>query len=45
MLRPGRLDKLLYVGLPKPDERESILRTVCNREREIFIDNLLVRVH
>ncbi|KAJ1473254.1 P-loop containing nucleoside triphosphate hydrolase protein, partial [Baffinella frigidus] len=31
MLRPGRLDKLLYVGLPKPDEREAILRTVAKK--------------
>eukprot|EP00189_Rhodosorus_marinus_P009225 CAMPEP_0184753644 /NCGR_PEP_ID=MMETSP0315-20130426/44207_1 /TAXON_ID=101924 /ORGANISM="Rhodosorus marinus, Strain UTEX LB 2760" /LENGTH=711 /DNA_ID=CAMNT_0027233029 /DNA_START=314 /DNA_END=2449 /DNA_ORIENTATION=+ len=29
MLRPGRLDKLLYVPLPNARERESILRTVC----------------
>ena len=27
MLRPGRLDKLLYVPLPTPSEREAILRT------------------
>ena len=25
MLRPGRLDKLLYVSLPSPDDRHSIL--------------------
>ncbi len=25
MLRPGRLDKLLYVPLPSPDDRHSIL--------------------
>lgn len=31
MLRPGRLDKLLYVGLPKPGEREAILRTVSKK--------------
>lgn len=28
MLRPGRLDKLLYVPLPTPDDRFSILKTV-----------------
>ena len=28
MLRPGRLDKLLYVPLPSKDERYSILKTV-----------------
>ena len=28
MLRPGRLDKLLYVPLPTKDDRLSILKTV-----------------
>lgn len=28
MLRPGRLDKCLYVDLPDTEERESILRTL-----------------
>lgn len=28
MLRPGRLDKVLFVGLPSPDDREDILRTL-----------------
>eukprot|EP01112_Ceratiomyxa_fruticulosa_P013036 TRINITY_DN3645_c0_g1_i1.p1 TRINITY_DN3645_c0_g1~~TRINITY_DN3645_c0_g1_i1.p1 ORF type:complete len:929 (-),score=269.44 TRINITY_DN3645_c0_g1_i1:70-2856(-) len=28
MLRPGRLDKLLYVPLPSPEERVEILRTI-----------------
>ncbi|EFA78457.1 AAA ATPase domain-containing protein [Heterostelium album PN500] len=28
MLRPGRLDKLLYVPLPSPEERVEILKTV-----------------
>ena len=28
MLRPGRLDKLLYVPLPSNDDRFSILQTV-----------------
>ncbi|XP_017773793.1 PREDICTED: nuclear valosin-containing protein-like isoform X2 [Nicrophorus vespilloides] len=28
VLRPGRLDKILYVGLPSPDERVDILRTI-----------------
>ena len=28
MLRPGRLDKLLYVPLPTNDDRFSILQTV-----------------
>ena len=29
MLRPGRLDKLLYVPMPTKEDRYSILRTVC----------------
>lgn len=28
LLRPGRLDKLLFVDLPNPSEREEILRTM-----------------
>ena len=28
MLRPGRLDKLLYVPLPSKDDRLSILNTI-----------------
>lgn len=28
MLRPGRLDKLLYVPLPTPEDRLSILKTI-----------------
>eukprot|EP00124_Ichthyophonus_hoferi_P003081 Ihof_evm4s246 gene=Ihof_evmTU4s246 len=31
MLRPGRLDKLLYVDLPGVKDRESILQTVMRR--------------
>ena len=31
MLRPGRLDKLLYVPLPTPDERASILAALSRR--------------
>lgn len=29
MLRPGRLDKLLYVPLPNKEDRLSILETLC----------------
>jgi ribosome biogenesis ATPase len=28
MLRPGRLDKLLYVPIPTKDDRHSILKTL-----------------
>lgn len=31
MLRPGRLDKLLYVPLPTKEDRFSILKTVCRK--------------
>lgn len=31
MVRPGRLDKLLYVDLPTPDERLEILVTLCRK--------------
>ncbi|KAI0246795.1 P-loop containing nucleoside triphosphate hydrolase protein [Lactifluus subvellereus] len=33
MCRPGRLDKLLYVDLPSPDERAEIVRTLLVRRR------------
>ena len=32
MLRPGRLDKLLYVPLPTKDDRLSILETLCKNK-------------
>ncbi|KZT73524.1 ribosome biogenesis ATPase RIX7 [Daedalea quercina L-15889] len=31
MCRPGRLDKLLYVDLPSPEERAEIVRTLMRR--------------
>ena len=31
MLRPGRLDKLLYVPLPPPDGRAAILKTLTRK--------------
>ncbi|RXW18775.1 hypothetical protein EST38_g7091 [Candolleomyces aberdarensis] len=31
MVRPGRLDKLLYVDLPTPDERAEIVRTMTRK--------------
>lgn len=31
MVRPGRLDKLLYVDLPSQEERFEILKTLCKR--------------
>ncbi|MEA3341879.1 MAG: ATP-binding protein [Chloroflexota bacterium] len=37
MLRPGRLDKLLYVPLPSSEDRKSIIKTLC-RNKPIDID-------
>lgn len=31
MLRPGRLDKLLYVPLPSISDRHSILKTITKK--------------
>lgn len=31
MLRPGRLDKLLYVPLPNSEDRLQILQTCCKK--------------
>lgn len=31
MLRPGRLETLLYVGLPSEEDRVDILKTLCKR--------------
>ena len=31
MLRPGRLDKLLYVPLPTKEDRLQILQTICRK--------------
>ena len=39
MLRPGRLETLLYVQLPKPDERVDILKALI-RQRGVLSDEL-----
>ena len=44
MLRPGRLDKLLYVPLPQPDERAAIVRTVASKtplEPDVDLEGLV----
>lgn len=43
MLRPGRLGTLLYVDLPKPDERVDILRALI-AQRKGVIDPQLAEV-
>jgi ribosome biogenesis ATPase len=41
MLRPGRLETLLYVELPKPKERVDILRSLI-RQRGVISDELAI---
>lgn len=38
MLRPGRLETLLFVGLPDAEERVDILRTLCKRLNNFVFD-------
>ena len=33
VLRPGRLDKVLFVGLPNPEDREDIFKYANQGER------------
>lgn len=43
MMRPGRLDKLLYVPLPTPDDRASILKalsTNVNISKDVNVEEL-----
>lgn len=35
VLRPGRLDKTLYVGLPPPEDRHAILTTITKVRRDL----------
>ncbi|XP_071446067.1 nuclear valosin-containing protein-like [Hetaerina americana] len=34
ILRPGRLDKVIYVGIPSPSDRVEILKALCKNGRE-----------
>lgn len=43
MLRPGRLDKLLYVPLPSPEDRVSILKT-CVKKVPLADDVNLIEI-
>lgn len=38
MLRPGRLDTLLYVGLPDAEGRVDVLRTLCRKVTGLVFD-------
>ncbi len=46
ILRPGRLDKLLYVGLPSEEDRTDILRTITKNgtkpclSEDVIIENI-----
>lgn len=43
MLRPGRLDKMLYVPLPNEDDRVSILKTLarsCPLKPDVDIEKI-----
>ena len=42
MLRPGRLDKVLYVGLPSAAGREAILRTLT--QVTLIVGDIALRV-
>lgn len=44
VLRPGRLDKVLYVGLPDTDDREDILRTLTkDGKKPLLLPDVSIR--
>lgn len=48
MMRPGRLDKLLYVPLPTPEDRASILKALAKNvqiDREIVDLDVIAKSH
>lgn len=44
ILRPGRLDKVLFVGLPTPNDREEILKTITKVTEGSFESQDIVNV-
>ncbi|ETI22286.1 hypothetical protein G647_06359 [Cladophialophora carrionii CBS 160.54] len=44
MLRPGRLDTLLYVGLPDAEGRVDILRTLCRKVAGMVFDDSVAAI-
>ena len=40
ILRPGRLDKTLYVGLPSLEDRVDILKTITKNCTRPLIENV-----
>lgn len=44
VLRPGRLDKVLYVGLPNEEDREDILRTLTkNGKKPLLLPDVSIK--
>jgi len=41
ILRPGRLDKIIYVGLPTEQDRLEILKTITKVKKIIIINQLI----
>lgn len=39
MLRPGRLEKVIYVGLPTPDDRVDILKSLTTMSENKLVRN------
>ncbi|KIX95651.1 uncharacterized protein Z520_08771 [Fonsecaea multimorphosa CBS 102226] len=44
MLRPGRLDMFLYVGLPDAEGRVEILRTLCKKVNGLLFDHSIATI-
>ncbi|EXJ85903.1 hypothetical protein A1O1_06272 [Capronia coronata CBS 617.96] len=44
MLRPGRLETLLFVGLPTAEERVDILQTLCKRLNNFVFDESMASI-
>ncbi|KIX04608.1 uncharacterized protein Z518_05478 [Rhinocladiella mackenziei CBS 650.93] len=44
MLRPGRLDSLLYVGLPDAEGRVDILNTLCKKVKNFVFDDSIAAI-
>lgn len=40
LLRPGRLDKLLFVGIPNDGERLEILQAICAKMKDVLAPDL-----
>ncbi|NXM06145.1 NVL protein, partial [Tyrannus savana] len=45
ILRPGRLDKTLYVGLPPPEDRLAILKTITKVSSDVSLEEIAYSQH